>query len=196
MPSEPKSIISLRAYAKLRLTDDNIDELAQAFLGESDRTVVVVLASILEDVLANQIRQRLRPMSADEEKALRLFSFDGPFGTFSTLINVGYALEIIDENTRAELHDLREMRNACAHSPRPISFATPELANVCKRLFSEERESLIGAVSDDPVDLRCAFEFKFVATLLTILHSKQRAHEWLAEANEERERKLPTSPGK
>jgi DNA-binding MltR family transcriptional regulator len=65
-----------------------------------------------------------------------LFAPSGPLGTFSAKINLAYHLEVIDDRIRSQLHDLRELRNACAHSHHPISFDTPELANVAARLFA------------------------------------------------------------
>jgi hypothetical protein len=46
----------------------------------------------------------------------------GPLSTFSNKILMGHALRIYDENTRCNLDIVRNIRNAFAHSKRPINF--------------------------------------------------------------------------
>lgn len=141
--AEPGSYTSLKEYYNVRARDIEPAEVVKTFRGESDRSLVVVLASLLEDNLTEQIRDRLRPMERREEKDLRLYHPDGPIGSFSVKTNVAYAMQIIDATTRSDLQDLREMRNACAHSFKPINFSTPQLYSVMLRMFQPEREPLI-----------------------------------------------------
>ena len=157
MGSKPGSHTKLKAYYNTSYLDLDPQELARGLAKESDRSAVVISASLIEDHLLNRIRSKLRKMEEKEEKDLRLFISDGPFGSFGYRITVAYALEIIDAETMDHLLDIKEMRNACAHSARPIDFATPELVQVCKRLFDPSPGSYLKVQSEDPFILRQAF---------------------------------------
>jgi hypothetical protein len=100
------------------------------FTGESDRAVVILAASILDDVLVYAIGKRLA-ISVDETQADYIFRAEGPLGSFSARIEIAYVFGFIDDLTRDQLTTVRES----AHSKRPIGFDVPELANVAKRLF-------------------------------------------------------------
>jgi DNA-binding MltR family transcriptional regulator len=184
--AEPSSITSLKSYYSVRARTIEPKKLVESLRGESDRTLVVVWGSLIEDVLTEEIRRKLRPMDEKEEKDLKLYSFDGPIGSFSVKINVGYALQVIDEHTRAELHDLRHMRNACAHSFKPIGFSTPELATVMRRLFMPERKSFIRMPPDDTdaETLRSLFVLKTSSLLVTITHGSEEAERFVREQAE------------
>jgi hypothetical protein len=70
-----------------------------------------------------------------EQQADYIFRFEGPLGSFSRRIEVAHLFGVIDEKTRGQLNDLRELRNACAHGKQRIDFSVPELANVARRLL-------------------------------------------------------------
>jgi DNA-binding MltR family transcriptional regulator len=184
MVAEPSSIQNLRAYYNQPVKTMDLEHLLGSLQTESDRTAIVVCASILDDALVEMIKQqRMQRRTEKELKALRLFTYDGPLGSFSVRINAAYALSLIDEPTRAELQDLREMRNACAHSPKPISLETPELVAVYLRLFRPEHGSLL-ELRDEPTqkNLRAALDFKFLELIWAILlGTKERAAKWLTE---------------
>ncbi|MHB1206591.1 MAG: DUF4145 domain-containing protein [Rhodospirillaceae bacterium] len=48
---------------------------------------------------------------------------------------MAYALGVIDRRTRSNLDYIREVRNACAHSSKPISFRTPEVKAVANLIL-------------------------------------------------------------
>jgi DNA-binding MltR family transcriptional regulator len=148
--------------------------MAQNLKNESDRAMVVIAGSLLEDTLREMIKTKFIKIEPQELKELRIFNFDGPVGSFSTKITMAYALGIIEEQTVKELTDIREMRNACAHSFLPINFGTPELANICKRLFSSPQNIFQYAVDDDREKMRKAFVTAFT-TLMTVITHGSRA---------------------
>jgi hypothetical protein len=54
---------------------------------------------------------------------------DGPLGTFSAKIWLGYGLELYGPKTR---HDLEShIRNAFAHTKKAITFESPAVENKC-----------------------------------------------------------------
>ena len=134
MFNTPKSVKSLRAYYKDRTAPASIDHLTQEVTGESDPAFVILLASILEDVLIHRVAKHLS-FTPNETEFDHIFRFEGPLGTASARIEIAYLFGFIDERTRGQLDDIREMRNACAHSKQQMDFGVPVLANVAKRLF-------------------------------------------------------------
>ena len=177
MTSEPSSYTSLRKYYKISYHQIEPRDLVTNLKNESDRSLVVVWVSVLEDALTLEIKKKFRAMEEKEEKALRLYLPEGPIGSFSLKINVSYAMQIIDEPTRQSLTDIREMRNACAHSFKPIGFETKELVTVFKRVFGDDRDSLITMPPDDAATdlLRDTFSYQCIALLMTITHGSRDA---------------------
>ena len=88
----------------------------------------------MEMFLQIAITTRVIPLSKEDENDL--FSKAGPLATLSAMIDMGYALGLISKEVRDELHLIREIRNAFAHTIGVIDFAMPEVANVCKRLWT------------------------------------------------------------
>ena len=79
-----------------------------------------------------------------------------------------YLLKLIEDDLRSQLHDIREMRNACAHSKRPISFKTSQLMNVANRVIKD-------SLFKDAPTIRVAFlsECSFIFNIL--ISSKEEA---------------------
>lgn len=173
MGSVPAAIRTLREYYNTRSVTLSPVNLLSEMAPETDRSVVVIMGSLLEDQLTESIRTRLRPMTEDEEKDLRIFKYDGPFGGFSSKITVANAMGIIDDELTLQLDEIREMRNACAHSFRAINFETPELANVALRLFSGGR-GFFPLQTRSP-SLRMSFMIECATMLVAISHGSKAA---------------------
>ena len=123
----------LKTFYKITLADDDFD-LAAAIIAETDRGSVILLTTAVEDQLTRRIKAEMVDLTSDESN--RLFGPDAPLGSFSAKIKLGYALGAIDGDISSICDLLREMRNACAHSGRPVSFADPELSDVMQAAFS------------------------------------------------------------
>lgn len=196
MGSTPSSHATLRAFYNTPSFQLDPKEIARGVARESDRSAVVISASLIEDRLRDAIRKKFRKMDENEERELRLFTSEGPLGTFSAMINFAYALEIIDRETVGLLADIRQMRNACAHSYRQIDFSTPELVQVCKRLFDPAPGSFLRVLADDPATLRRAFMATCMAIQASITHgSRQEGAETLIRAVEEVAAEIGEPPG-
>lgn len=129
----------LKIFYKITLADLDNDP-ATAVLNETDRGSVILLSTAIEDALLNRIKTGMVALTSDESD--RMFGPDAPLGSFSAKIKIAYALGLVDRDIVRLCDLLREMRNACAHSGRAISFQDDELADVLRvawRQLSDER---------------------------------------------------------
>jgi hypothetical protein len=169
----PGSVKTLRRYYKDRLTIADTEDLRSELFGESDRAKIILVSTILEDALVYRIMTSLT-FKPDEKESDYIFRFDGPLGSFSSRIEIAYIFGLIDKSVAEQLHLIREMRNACAHSKYKLSFAAPELANVAKRLFKPL--GFIKLRSSSHEDIQSAFLGEWVIIYQTLLHgSRERA---------------------
>jgi hypothetical protein len=100
------------------------------FFGESPRAVVLLAAALDDFALELALRQVLRKDQSTDD----LFEPDGPLGSSSAKIRLGFALKLFGEVTKGDFKIIRELRNGFAHNWRPLTFATPEVAEICKHL--------------------------------------------------------------
>lgn len=133
MGNDPKAVKLLRSYYKSSDVFD-ADGLIKNIDKESDRSAVVILAAHLEDVLLHVIFTQCRNANTPESLE-HLARHDGPLGSFSARIDMAHILGLYQTGMRAKLHLIRELRNACAHARKPISFDTPEVQAVVRRLL-------------------------------------------------------------
>lgn len=135
---KPAALKNLNKLSAQSLTVDNVSAIFAGLKNESDRAVVTIFGSILEDELDSLLRKQMVPLSDDDDR--RIFGFDGVAGSFSRRILLAYALGLIDSRDRRILDIVREMRNACAHSRAEISFQTPELRDVLYLIVPESMQ--------------------------------------------------------
>lgn len=170
----PSSVTSLRRYWKNKNQLPDPGLLAIELARESDRAVVILTTSILDDMLKNLIARNLCIAPKPTPKQIdHIFRFDGPFGSLSSRTEVAFLFGLIDETTRSQLSELREMRNACAHSIQPLSFQTKELAAVARRIL----KSKIAPTSmlSTPHGMRIAFMTEFSILLQTLVLGTREA---------------------
>lgn len=104
------------------VTSDMFETIVE--LGRSSQTAhVIFVASVIEDGIGELLLSRMRKLSA--RKKDRLFD-NGPLGSFRNKIELAYALSLIDDDYAHDLHALRDIRNAFAHSRTKLNFHTEE----------------------------------------------------------------------
>jgi hypothetical protein len=130
----PGSVKNLRRYWKNRKILPDPVQLVMDLSKESDRSLIILCATILDDMLTNLIARNIA-LNMEDKEYDTIFRFEGPLGSFSSRIEIAYLFNLIDDISRSQLNDIREMRNACAHSKRTMTFATKELESVAKRLI-------------------------------------------------------------
>lgn len=166
-------IDALKKYAHA----DNV-KLPDVFEGlksESDRSLVVIAGSLVEDSLAAILKARMREPANGRERG-ELWGPQGLLGTFSAKTKISYALSLIDPKERDQVDILREMRNACAHAQMPIDFATPELVAAFDNFIKLTRDAdLVGKPYIDKKARRLAFYIEAL-NLASDLNRKSHYH--------------------
>lgn len=127
---------ALGSYQRITAASMSADEMADIVADESDRGVVVILVSLIEDLLLHRLQEAFVPMSRAQLK--NLTRAGGLLSNFDDRINLAHALDIIDEDTVEMLQVMRTMRNACAHSRKRITFDTQELRDALTLLIEDQ----------------------------------------------------------
>jgi hypothetical protein len=132
---------SLKHLSKVRLLRDNPEAFLELLITESDRAVIIMFASAIEDCLEERLLGMMPTASGasktakDEREAL--FGFGGPLASFSNKINLAKALGLINSATGKSLHTLRSIRNQAAHAQTEITFTTPQISDSLLNLLPE-----------------------------------------------------------
>ncbi len=126
--------------------------VAKMLRAESDRALVIILASYVEDALLDRI---LYMLPEGERYGPNIFK-SGSLRNFEHRISIAKALGAVTEAQAGLLDAIRSMRNACSHSRKPISFKTPELRNVLSAMLGKEPADIFEDPNDIP-EVRGAF---------------------------------------
>lgn len=176
------AVARLKAFYRQML--DDTPEAAQQWMDElakeTDRTVIILCSTLVEDALAKAIKAKMPHLSPAEME--KLFDFDRAFGTFSRLIDVAHALQIIRSRERDSCHLLREMRNAAAHAQSHLDFSTPQIVDVMQAFAGAD-------IPETPALRRLGF-IGLAATLSEIItygvqEAFNRTSKWTEEAGVE-----------
>jgi DNA-binding MltR family transcriptional regulator len=128
---------SLRKLTSETPSDEDLPKIMAELEKGSDRSLAILAPIQVQNSLADLIREKCKNL--DEKEIKRLYQHDGLLYGFSTTIQLAFVLGLITPELRNDLDIIRQIRNAFAHAPRPISFATDEITRECKRLKSLDR---------------------------------------------------------
>jgi DNA-binding MltR family transcriptional regulator len=123
--------------------DETFENLAKSLIASrknSHTMVVVVGTALLEELLGQAIKGKLRPITTKFEE--RLFDNYGPFSSFSARIDVAYALDILTDDIFAELNKLRRIRNKFAHSGERLSLEEEPILSLFNLLKRDKSKSV------------------------------------------------------
>ena len=100
------------------------------YKNESDRAVVLLASSYLDEILERLLSKRLVPC----KRTKALFSGYAPLATFSARIDIAFAVGIIPGHLARDLHIIRKLRNLCAHKADKLEFSSEEITQLCNSL--------------------------------------------------------------
>lgn len=104
-------------------------ELLSDLENESERGAVLLIGAALDDALKDLLKIRLIPAKSTNE----LFEGTAPLATFSARIDISFSVGVISQLEHRLLHNLRKIRNECAHV-RTIRFHEAPLRDKCLSL--------------------------------------------------------------
>ena len=134
MTDAPAYLRAFRAFIRDENLLSDVEELEQEFYADSDRAVGILQASAVEVQLEAALKGEMKA-TISKDVLSDIFAFNGPLGTFSSKILIGHGLGLFGKKTFHDLELIRELRNAFAHCGKPMKFATPVIANMCKHLL-------------------------------------------------------------
>ena len=121
--------MSLSSLAKV--LQEASDYNAELF-GENDRAAAILAAANFEQWLLTKLSMRFVPLGKPMRK--RIFENYGPLSTFSSKIDIAFAVGLYDKNTWNGLNTVKKIRNRFAHSSKPINFDDGQLSSLCQKL--------------------------------------------------------------
>jgi hypothetical protein len=111
--------------AQLEFLNEAIAEIE----GQSDRTAAIVAAALIDDGLETAIKSRLH---RDKDIEHRMFEGLGPLASYSAKVNLGTLMGVIAPAFHDTLVRIGTIRNKFAHSARKTTFASQQIADLCK----------------------------------------------------------------
>lgn len=136
MTDKSQAITTLKKFYGDRFYEIDVNSAREELINANDRSVIISIAAQCDsalDVVVGRTMPFLRRANAKEYE--NAFRFGGPLGSFSAKIELAFYLEQIDATLRDQLDDLRNIRNAVAHTRRHVTFADAQLQNAARRLF-------------------------------------------------------------
>jgi hypothetical protein len=160
---------------------NSLDKLTEKFLefnsifdsyaNESDRAAAILAASYLDSYLEECIKFFL----VDDPYIEKLFKGTSPLSTFSSRIDMAFALGLITEEIKKNLDYIRKIRNHFAHYPTVTSFTDSHVRNLCSNFsFLEKYEDgTTRNIADDEPEPRKKF-LHIVGLCMLGLHTLTR----------------------
>lgn len=116
---------------------EKLGELLPLFQAESERGSALLAGALLDDVLVERLREFFVP---DTDRVESVFGQNGPLGSFSARITMGYLVGLYGPKTRETLDKIRDIRNTFAHVHEIAKFTDPEVSRVCLSLLPDWME--------------------------------------------------------
>lgn len=98
---------------------------------QNDRSAALVLGAILEQSLETAILTHCVEMSEGDRTHLWGGGAEDAVISFSAKIRLGYALGIYGPNSKADLDNIRHIRNLFAHTKTLLRFSSSEIRGLC-----------------------------------------------------------------
>ncbi len=108
-----------------------LEEAQKELETESDRGIVLVCLSILDELLAELLKTRFLQ---DEKLMKDMFGTKGVYGQFDDKVKACYAIGLISELDYNLFAKLQNVRNKFAHRVLDVSFEDPSIRDVCKNI--------------------------------------------------------------
>lgn len=155
-----RALEALSRFQAAEAVYEDTAAVAKMLRGESDRALIIILASYVEDALLDRI---IYMLPEGPRYGSNIFK-SGSLRNFEHRIAIAKALGAVSEKQAEMLDAIRSMRNACSHSRKPISFSTPELLAIMPAMVGKRPEEIF----DDPHDV-AQIRSSFIGTASLLL---------------------------
>ncbi|MBE3654823.1 MULTISPECIES: MltR family transcriptional regulator [Vibrio] len=105
-----------------------ITSFRQVLIEESDRGCALMAVAFIDELLIDLLKAYF---VENEALTKRLLSSSGSLGSFSSRIDMAYALGLMSKNVVHDLNILRKIRNDFAHVSKPLTFEEDGLRSRC-----------------------------------------------------------------
>ena len=151
---------------KNNLFDSYRQVLDACFEKESDRASAILAVAFLDELMEEQLLR----FFVDAPQVRELFVGYGPLSSFSARIGILFALGFLSEESRAELHLVRKIRNHFAHHPHHTSFADSPVKDMCASFpIAKDKEGSF--YSEDP---KALFIYTVSGIVGSVVHTMNR----------------------
>jgi len=106
------------------------NEFIKEFENESDRSIIILVVSFIENYLEFYLKKRL----INHKFVDSLFEGYAPLATLSAKIDIAFSIGLISEEIHSELHLLRRIRNISAHDDSKVDFSNIKIKDLCSNL--------------------------------------------------------------
>ena len=134
----------LSSLSRFRADENDRKQIFNSLQQESDRGVALIVAAELDNALEDAILVDWDHLNAEEINLL--FEGNAPLASLAAKIRVGYAMYLYGEITSSDLLVIAKIRNAFAHSPKPLDFSHVSIAEACKMLRVPHAYSIAGII--------------------------------------------------
>lgn len=155
---------ALRKLTSAKLDKSEINGIIDALGKETDYAAAITGAALLEAELESLLAGKLKTRT--EEFMSRVFSNRGPMADFHSKILIAEGFGYITSPMAAEISAIKDIRNAFAHSKKPLTFDNPV---VTSELRAMRMGKAIRHRSDDQVDMSNRAWFLLTIRILLIM---------------------------
>lgn len=128
----------LTGLIKAGATADDVEEHVARLKAESDRGVMILAATMLDDALITALK-RLLP-GANSRLKDQIFSNDGPLSTFSKRIVFAEATGMVGPVVARQMNIIRQVRNVAAHAHAAVDFSLDEVKQALATMFDDNKK--------------------------------------------------------
>jgi DNA-binding MltR family transcriptional regulator len=121
------------------MLEPKLFEQVEKAVQQAQGIAVIRSVSVLDDYLRTAIKTKMRKLPKRLEK--EIFTGYGPLSSFSSRIDLGFALKLFDGDIHHDLHSLRRLRNKFAHSTEHLHLASEAAVAIMQSLRGWTKDS-------------------------------------------------------
>jgi DNA-binding MltR family transcriptional regulator len=113
---------------------------------ESPRAYIIIIVAYIDDLLSKLLAKKLVILSDDNDSLLNSY---GPLYNLGPKIDLAYRMGLISRELSWSLHQLRKMRDACAHSHDKKAFSDSPIKDFIDPMYDKINDKSAKTNSED-----------------------------------------------